>query len=211
MNPSYGGGLGASRAERTLLVDPQQRVTINEMRRWTAALSTLAVLGLAIAVVQLLAPRLRPDFPAFVMTIEQWDRVRIAYSDGRTVGGTSVYRIEFHRRDDWTWTFVKDEVSSLEPGQGVACRNGTYGQLDAAGGFTSTSTDPAMCNGVGRWIHYGIASFFPWTREVADGLVTYTDPGERVVFDLATGLPLLYEAGPTAGSVGHREVFRVER
>ena len=68
-----------------------------------------------------------------------------------------------------------------------------------------------MCNGVGRWIHYGIASSFPWKREVADGRVTYTDPGERVVFDIATGLPLLYEAGLTTGSVGHREVFRVER
>ena len=211
MNPSYGGGLGARRAERTLLVDPRERVTINEMRRWTAALSTLAVLGLAIAVVQLVSPRLRPDFPAFVMTIEQWDRVRVAYSDGRTVGGTSVYRVDYHRRDDWTWTLVRDEVASLEPGQGVACRNGTYGQLDAAGTFTATSTDPAMCNGVGRWIHYGIASSFPWKREVADGLVTYTDPGERVVFDFATGLPLLYEAGLTTGSVGHREVFRVER
>jgi hypothetical protein len=59
-----------------------------------------------------------------------------------------------------------------------------------------------MCNGVGRWIHYGIASSFPWKREVAAGLVTYTDPGERVEFDLATGLPLLYEAGLTTGSVG---------
>ena len=211
MNPSYGERRGARRSERTLLDDSQGRVTIRDMRRFTGTLSTLAVLGLTITLVQLLAPRLRPDFPAFVMTIEQWDKVRVAYSDGRTIGGMSVYRVEYHRRDDWTWTLVKDEVAPAEPGQGVACRNGTYGQLDAAGNFTATSTDPAMCNGVGRWIHYGIASFFPWKREVADRLVTYTDPGERVVFDLASGLPLLYEAGLTTGSVGHREVFRVER
>lgn len=148
------------------------------------------------------------------MTIEQWDRVRVSYSDGRTIEGTSVYRLDYHRRDDWTWTLVSDHVVGMtppEPGQGHACRNGTYGRLDARGNFTPESTDPAMCNGVGRWIHYGIASSYPWKKEVADGRVTYTDPGERVVFDLATGLPLLYEAGPITGPVGHREVFRVER
>jgi hypothetical protein len=187
-------------------------MTVKDARRWIGALSTLAVLALAIAVVQLVAPRLpRPDFPAFVMTIEQWDKVRVGYSDGRTVGGTAVYRVEYHHRDDWTWTLVKDEVAPREPGEGVACRNGTYGHLDPRGNFEPQSTDPAMCNGVGRWIHYGIASSFPWKKEIAGGLVTYTDPGERVVFDLATGLPLLYEAGLTTGSVGHREVFHVER
>jgi hypothetical protein len=185
-------------------------MTIKDVTRWIGALSTLAVLAVAIALVQLLAPRLRADFPGFVMTIEQWDNAR-AYREGRYIGGTAVYRVEYHRRDDWTWTLVKDEVVPQEPGQGVACRSGTYGQLDARGNFRATSTDPAMCNGVGRWIHYGIASSFPWKREVADGRVTYTDPGERVVFDIATGLPLLYEAGLTTGSVGHREVFRVER
>lgn len=174
-------------------------------------MSTLAVLALAIAAVQLLAPLLpRPDFRPFVMTIEQWDKVRVAYSDGRTIGGTAVYRVDYHRRDDWTWTLVSDEVGSPEPGQGVACRDGTYGQLDARGKFTATETHSDNCNGIGRWIHYGIASSYPWKKEVADGQVTYTDPGERVVFDLATGLPLLYEAGLSTGSVGHREVFRVE-
>jgi hypothetical protein len=183
-------------------------------RRWAGVLSTLAVLGLAIAVVQIVAPRLRPDFPAFVMTIEQWDKVRVAYSDGRTIGGTSVYRVEYHRRDDWTWTLLTDEVAPQDPGgHGYACRNGTYGFIDARGVFNATSTDSDNCNGVGRWIHYGIASSLSsaWTKEVADGHVTYTLTGERIVFDLATGLPLLYEAGLTTGSVGHREVFRVER
>lgn len=178
------------------------------MRRWTGALSALAVIALAIVVVQLL-PWPRPDFPAFVMTIEEWDAVRVGYADGRTAGGTAVYRLEYHRRDDWTLTLVRDDVVPQEPGQGYACRDGTYGHLDARGRFTGTSTEPAMCNGVGRWIHYGIAWSYPWKKDVAGGLVTYADPGELVVFDLATGLPLLYEAGPVGGAVGHRTVFRV--
>jgi hypothetical protein len=189
-------------------------VTIKGVRRWAATLSTVAVLAVAIAAVQLLPPLLRPDFPPFVMTMEQWDKVRVAYSDGRTVGGTAIYRIEYHRRDDWTWTLVTDEVSPEDPGgHGYACRSGTYGYIEAPGHFTATSTDSVYCNGVGRWIHYGIASSLPspWTKEVADGHVTYTLTGERVVFDLASGLPLLYEAGLSTGAVGHREVFRVER
>jgi hypothetical protein len=182
--------------------------------RWTAGLSTLAVLGLVITAVQLLGPLFRPDFPPFVMSIEQWDKVRVGYSDGRTIGGTSVWRLDYHRRDDWTWTLVSDEVAPQDPGgHGSACRNGSYGYVEAGGNFTPTSTDPAMCNGVGRWIHYGVASSLPspWKKEVADRTVTYTLTGERVVFDLTTGLPLLYEAGPTTGPVGHRDVFRVER
>jgi hypothetical protein len=171
------------------------------------------VLVLAIAAVQVLAPVLpRPDFPPFVMTIEQWDRVRVSYSDGRNIGGTSIYRIEYHRSDDWSWTLVRDELAPQDPGgHGYACRDGTYGYVEVGGQFTATETHSANCNGVGRWIHYGIAWFFPWEKEVAAGRITYTDPGERVVFDLTTGLPLLYEAGLTTGSVGHRELFRVER
>ena len=180
------------------------------MRRWTPAAASLAVLALAIAAVQWLAPLVRPDFPPFVMTIEQWDNYR-AYKDGQTIQGTAVYRLEYQRRDDWTLTLLTDEVVPQERGQGMACRRGTYGSIDAGGAFTALSRDSGLCNGVGRWIHYGIAWSYPWKREVAGGLVTYTDPGERVVFDLATGLPLLYEAGLTTGAVGHREVFRVER
>ena len=180
------------------------------MRRWTPALVTLAVLTLATAAVQRLAPLVRADFSPFVMTIEQWDSNR-GYRDGRTIQGTAVYRLEYQRRDDWTLTLLTDEVVPYEPGQGMACRSGTYGSIDARGAFTALSKDSELCNGVGRWIHYGIASSYPWKKEVAGGLVTYTDPGERVVFDLATGLPRLYEAGLTTGAVGHREVFRVER
>jgi hypothetical protein len=191
------------------------RVTIKDVKQWTGVLATLGVLGLAIVALQFVAPLLpRPDFPPFVMTMEQWDKVRVAYSDGRNVGGTAVYRIEYHRRDDWTWTLVRDEIAPQDPGgHGYACRSGTYGYVEAGGKFTATETHSDNCNGVGRWIHYGIASSLPspWTKEVADGRVTYTLTGERIVFDLTTGLPLIYEAGLTTGSVGHREVFRVER
>ena len=179
------------------------------MTRWAPAIATLAVVVLAIAAVQRLAPLIRSDFPPFVMTIEQWDSDR-GYRDGRTIEGTAVYRLEYQRRDDWTLTSLTDEVPH-QPGEGMACRSGTYGSIDARGAFTALSRDSELCNGVGRWIHYGIASSYPWKKEVLGGLVTYTDPGERVVFDLATGLPLLYEAGLTTGAVGHREVFRVER
>jgi hypothetical protein len=174
-------------------------------------LSTLAVLAIAIVAVQRFAPLLRPDFAPFVMTIEQWDSDR-GYRDGRTLQGTAVYRIEYHRRDDWTWTLVRDDLAPDDSGgHGYACRSGTYGSIDPRSGFTALSMDSEMCNGVGRWIHYGIASSYPWKKEVENGRVIYTDPGERVVFDVATGLPLLYEAGLTTGSVRHREVFRVER
>src|SRR5207302_11484346 len=104
------------------------------MRRWAGALSTLAVLALAIAVVQLIALRLRPDFPAFVMTVEQWDKERVAYSDGRTTGGTAVYRIEYHRRADWRWPLVTDEVSPQDPGgRRDACHDGAYGYTEVGG------------------------------------------------------------------------------
>ena len=181
--------------------------------RWSGALFTLAAIGTAIALVQLLpwpTPAVR-DFPPFLMTIEEWDAVRIGYSDGRTIGGTAVYRLEYHRRDHWNLSLVSDDLGSMAPGQGNACRDGAYGQLDPAGTFRVTSTDPAFCNGVGRWVHYGIAWRYPWKRESANGRIAYTDPGERVDFDIESGLPLLYETGPVEGAVAHRTVYRVDR
>jgi len=185
------------------------------VKQGTGVLATIVVIAVAVALVQL-APRIatafRADFPPFVMTIEEWNSVRVAYSDGRTVTGTYVYRLEYRRRDEWSLILVSDDLAAASvPPQGSACRNGTYGQLSAHGDFTATSTDPGMCNGVGRWIHYGIARAYPWTKELTDGLIIYTDPGERVVFDSATGLPELYEAGITTGAARYRMVFRVER
>ncbi|HEX4744713.1 MAG TPA: hypothetical protein VFW12_08600, partial [Candidatus Limnocylindria bacterium] len=153
----------------------------------------------------------QPDFRPFVMTIEVWDAVRMSYPDGRTVGGATVQRLAYQRRDEWTLTVASDDLGSMTPGAGVACRDGTFGSIDVDGAFHATSTDPGLCNGVARWVRPGMACCYRWEKEVANGRVTYTSPGERVVFDLETGLPVLYEAGPAGGAIGHRTVYRVER
>lgn len=59
----------------------------------------------------------------------------------------------------------------------------------------------------------GLAWTYPWERSPGPGpnQVTITDPGERVVFDLRTGLPVVYEAGRVGGSIGYRETYRLER
>ena len=187
----------------------------SDVRRWLGALSALGVIGVAIAVVKLLpwpSAAGRPDFRPFVMTIEEWDSARTRYPDGRTTGGTSIYRLEYQRRDLWTLTLVSDDTGAMALGQGNACRNGAYGQVSPDGTFRVTSSDPDMCNGVPRWVRPGMACCYSWSRSVGDGLVTYTSPGERVVFDLQTGLPHIYEAGPVGGAaVGHRTVYRWER
>lgn len=174
-----------------------------------AILIGAVVLGIiAIAVTLLSRP---PDFRPFVMSIEEWSSSRSNYPDGRTVGGTAVYRLEYHRRDHWTLTLVSDDLGAGTPGEGSACRNGTSGSVGADGAFRGVSSDRDMCNGIARWIRPGMACCYPWKKEIADGLVTYTDPGERVVFDLGTGLPVLYEAGKIGGAVGQRTVYRLER
>jgi len=187
------------------------------MRRWIpAAVIALVAVTVGIAALQLkvlpLPTSATPsDLRPFVMTIEEWAAARMSYSDGRTVGGTAVYRLEYQRRDHWTLTLVSDDLGALPPGEGKACRNGTYGSIGADGAFRPESSDPGLCNGVRRWIHPGLACCYPWKKEIADGRVTYTDPGERVVFDLGTGLPLLYEAGPVGGVVGQRTRYHLER
>lgn len=145
------------------------------------------------------------------MTIEEWDAVRISYADGRTIGGTAIYRLEYHRRDHWTLTLVSDELGAMAPGHGNACRDGTYGSVSADGMFQARSTDPGHCNGVSRWVRPGMACCYRWKKEIVSGRVTYYETGERVVFDLKTGLPVLYEAGPAEGGVSSRTVYRVER
>ena len=154
--------------------------------------------------------RARPDFPAFLMTIEEWDAVRVRYADGRTAGGTATYRLEYYRRDHWTLTLVTDELGGV-PREGTACRDGTYGSIDVHGAFHARSTDPGHCNGGARWVRPGMACCYTWKKVIADGRVTYTETGERVTFDLETGLPVLFESGPVDGPVGHRTVYRLER
>jgi hypothetical protein len=60
-----------------------------------------------------------------------------------------------------------------------------------------------LCNGVGRWIHHGVAWTYGWWSRHDGPLpaqVTYEASGERVIFDLQTGLPVRYEAGLTRGA-----------
>lgn len=186
------------------------------MRRWILAALAFSAVTAGIVAVQLRVlpwptPATQSDFRPFVMTIEEWYAVRTSYADGRTAGGTAVYRLAYQRREDWTLTLVSDELSAMSVGQGDACRGGTYGSIDADGTYRATSTDPGYCNGVARWVRPGLACCYTWEKEVVNGRVTYISPGERVVFDLETGLPLLYEAGPVLGAAGRRTIYRVER
>ncbi|HEV2250074.1 MAG TPA: hypothetical protein VGT60_06180 [Candidatus Limnocylindria bacterium] len=145
------------------------------------------------------------------MTIEEWDPARIAPATGPAIGGTSRYRLEYRRRDEWTLILLSDDLGTMTAGQGNACRDGVYGSIAVGGAFRPTSRDPALCNGVPRWIRPGMACCYSWPKTVAKGLITYTSPGERVVFDAATGLPLTYEAGPVGGAVRHRTTYRLEQ
>lgn len=149
------------------------------------------------------------DFPPFVMRIEIWDAVREQHSDGRTRGGTAIYRLNYQRKDEWTLRLVSDDLGAA-PGQGTACQSGTYAQITPDGAF-HTDSRHSNCSGPVRWVWYGVAWHYGWPREVTGDLITYTDPGERVVFHRLSGLPLLYEAGPAGGPVGERIVFKVER
>ena len=178
--------------------------------RWRGALAAIVAIAVGVVAVQAL-PWPRRDFPPFVMTIETWDDVRVRHADGTHVGGTSVWRLEYRRRDDWRVTLVSDSLSQMEQGYGQECAGGTYRHFDVRGKLSGVTNEPGMCNGVARWIHYGMAWHYPWDREVTGDRVIYTDPGERVAFDLTTGLPLLYEAGRIDGAIGHRTVFRLER
>lgn len=178
--------------------------------RWTPVV--LLALGLTLAIIGIrVAPQLGArDFQPFVMTIESWNGARQGTSVGTAVGGTETYRLEYQSRTDWTMTLVSDDLQLLAPGQGSRCRNGMYQTFDPRGQLTVGPKD-ARCDGVGRWIHFRIAESLPWPRESADGRVTYTSNGERITFDLSTGLPVLYESGPPGGSVGERMIFRLDR
>jgi len=186
------------------------RSWVSASRAWLPSVVTLILLGAAAIGVERL-PWPRSDFPPFAMTIEEWNRARVGYADGTTKAGTETYRLEYRARDDWTLTLIGDDVLPVELGQGWRCDHGTYATFDARGKVTVRSHDQASCDGVARWIHYGLSRSQWWQREVFDGQVVYTSYGERVVFDAATGLPLLYEAGLSTGSAGERSVFRLER
>lgn len=153
------------------------------------------------------------DFQPFLMTIEQWLAVAERHSDGSTRPRTELSRLEYWDRRNWTMTRIDDPEHVDRFVEGRRCRAGRYHHYDPRVGWQWLSDDPGFCNGVDRWIHWGIAWHYPWARTDGPGSdqVTYLDPGERIVFDARTGLPLLYEAGPVDGPVGARITYRLER
>lgn len=178
--------------------------------RWCRAVAFIVVL-LAGGTVAALWLSPSHDFMPFVMTIEEWDRARVTNSDGGTIAGSYVYRLEYHRRDDWKMTLVHDDLGADLTGEVYECRDGVWFRFDADGHLNTRVEASGYCDGVGRWIHYGIAQQYVWVRTVTGDRVTYTDEGERIVLDRATGLPILYEVSSRDGVVGHRITFRVER
>lgn len=123
----------------------------------------------------------------------------MSFPDGRTVGGTAVYRLEYLRRDHWTLILVSDDLGTPALGEGKACRNGTYGSISANGAFRGGSSDQGFCNGVSRWIHPGIACCYRWKKEIATGLVT------------EGGMPsVLWAAGPRKRTASVRSTVGVE-
>jgi hypothetical protein len=151
------------------------------------------------------------DFPPFVMTIEDWESACIGYSDGRTIACTDVARLDYRSRGHWALTYLTVEQATDLVGSGARCEDGVYETFDRTGHVTGRVEEPGMCAGAGRWIGFGVAERVPWERQVANGRVVDTNGGEQVTFDLATGLPVLYEAGMSSGQVGRRTVYRVER
>lgn len=175
-----------------------------------ATFVTVAVLAVAVVAVQLI-PWPPMDFKPFVMTIEAWNSGRVGRADGSSIAGTSTYRLTYATRKDWKMTLIADDISADQVGESWVCDKGDFSTLDPHGRMTTHANDSVNCNGVSRWIQFGIAQWCPWQRTVEDGRAICTDGSERIIVDLATGLPLLYEAGLSRGAVAERTVFRLER
>lgn len=178
--------------------------------RWAATVVTAALLAIAIVGVQLL-PWPPMDFKPFVMTIEAWNSGRVGRPDGTSIAGTSTYRLTYATRKDWNMTLIADDISADQVGESWVCDKGDFFTFDPRGRMTTQAANSENCNGVARWIHYGIAQWCPWQRTLEDGRATCTDGAELITVDLATGLPELYEAGLTRGVVAERMVFKLER
>ncbi len=184
--------------------------------RFRGALAALLVTLGAVFFVQALWPR--SDFAPFVMTITSFDSDRVGLSDGRRLAGTSVYRLDYHDRDNWSLVLVSDVVPGWTavaiPGQGSACRDGAYGHIGVDGRFTVGDRSPdGKCHyAADRWVQPGIATALPWHKVVEGDVVTYESYGERVSFDRRTGLPIRYEAGLSPGAIGRLVVtYEVEQ
>jgi hypothetical protein len=166
------------------------------------ALLSVAVLCTALAVPRD-APRAQ-DLPPFVMLIDEWNAETLGTPDGRTFEGRWISRLDYHDRSNWTQEVIAVFGAARGLGSTFRCDAGWYSAYEAVTGSSPPPTfESGMCNGVGRWIRYGIVwSSFSWGRRDGPlpGQVTYEDRGERIVFDLKTGLPVRYDAGLTRGA-----------
>ena len=163
----------------------------------------LALLALA-SIPLLAADAHRTDFPPFVMLIEDWNARAMGTANGLYFEGRWASRLVYRDHANWTLEVVATSGSAQGLGSTFRCENGWYSTYEAVTGQRPPPIfEPGLCNGVGRWIHYGAAwSHGWWARHDGplSGQVTYEDPGERVVFDLRTGLPVRYEAGVTVSA-----------
>jgi hypothetical protein len=158
------------------------------MRHWLPAVVTFALIGAGVALVQRLP---LSDFRPFTMTIETY-RLQ---PQGSSVVLSGRVELRYENRANWQIHNPNDEYV-------YACHDGMYGHYERSGAFVITRPrDAYPCPGPGRWIGYGIAWAMPWDRATEGDRITYTNAGERVVFDRNTGFPLLYEVGPIGGPV----------
>ena len=111
--------------------------------------------------------------------------------------------LRYVNRSNWQMHNPSDEYV-------YACNDGLYGHFERTGAFVITNPAFAYpCPGPDRWIAYGAAWAVPWSRTISGDVVTYTNGGERVTFDLKSGFPLTYEAGPPGGAPAERTVYTV--
>jgi hypothetical protein len=165
------------------------------MRSWLPAVVTFALLGVGVALVQRLP---LSEFRSFTMAIEVYS---LEPEGSAVITGRAELR--YQNRSNWQIHYPTDEYI-------YACRYGLYGHYERSGGFVITSPrDAYPCPGPNRWIGYGIAWAVPWHRTTEGDRITYTNGGERVVFDRNTGFPLLYEVGPTGAAAVQRTVYRL--
>jgi hypothetical protein len=156
--------------------------------------ATLVLLGAAFALVQRLPPS---DFRSFTMEIETYRR----QPEGSFGVPLTRAELRYQNRSNWQLHNANDEYI-------YACRDGMYGHYERSGAFVITSPGDAYpCPAPVRWIYYGTAWGVPWARTIDGDHITYTNTGERVIFDRNTGLPLLYEAGPMGAPAVERTVY----
>ena len=176
----------------------------SEMHQFRGAV--IAIVFCAVSVIALQTLPWPGDFAPFVMTITAWSSARVGFSDGRTLPGTSVSRLAYRDRDNWSITLISDDIpgwSGVQTPDAYACRNGVYGHVDLSSGALNPDQWTGPCPAPARWIGYGIAWGIPWDKTISNGVITYTSFGERVTFDMQTGMPIEYEAGISPFTNGH--------